>query len=68
MTKRIPLSFGPSEVSVEKRADGSLIVRTLAALPPYPRSMTDWFEHWAREAPERVFIAQRAPGFGPGAG
>ena len=27
--------------------------------------MTDWFEHWAREAPERVFIAQRAPGFGP---
>ena len=30
MTKRIPLSFGPSEVSVEKRADGSLIVRTLA--------------------------------------
>ena len=56
---KIPLTFGPPHVSVKRRPDGALIVRSPSPLPPYPRSMTDWLDHWARAAPDRVFIAER---------
>src|SRR5512138_3591274 len=46
-------------VAVEWRDDGSLRLRAPQALPAYPRSMIERLEHWARETPERVFLAQR---------
>ena len=58
----IPLTFGPPHVTVERRADGSVIVRSPEPLGPYPRSMTDWLDHWARAAPDRVFLAERQDG------
>ncbi len=59
---KIPLTFGPPHVTVERRADGSMIVSSPEPLAPYPRSMTDWLDHWARAAPERVFLAERKHG------
>jgi feruloyl-CoA synthase len=57
---RIPLAFGPPEVSVERRPDGALLVRSPHPLRSYPAAMTDWLDHWAKVAPDRVFLAERA--------
>jgi len=46
-------------IAAERRADGSLRLRAAEALPAYPRSMTERLDHWARAAPQRVFLAQR---------
>jgi len=54
-----PLRFGPVGVKVESRADGELILRSAIALGAYARCNGEWLERWAKEAPERVFIAER---------
>ena len=59
---KIPLTFGPPHVTVERRADGAMIVTSPEPLGAYPRSMTDWLDHWARAAPDRVFLAERQGG------
>jgi feruloyl-CoA synthase len=56
---RIPLTFGPSDVIVDRRPDGSMIVQSPHPLGPYPTAMTDWLDHWARVAPDRLFLAER---------
>jgi feruloyl-CoA synthase len=58
----IPLTFGPPHVAVERRADGAMIVTSPEPLQAYPRSMTDWLDHWALAAPDRVFLAERVDG------
>ena len=52
--------FGPLDPIVETRPDGVVVVRTAQPLPPYPDSWIDRLEHWAKVAPERVFLAERA--------
>ncbi len=59
MSSRTVLSFGPPEVVIDRRADGSVIVRSTGTLRPYVRAVTDWLDHWARETPNRVFIGER---------
>lgn len=55
-----PASVGGSVAAVfERRADGSLLIRSAESLDAYPRRMTDRLEHWARHAPDRVFVARR---------
>lgn len=50
----------PHSVHLEERADGSLILTsTLDHLSPV-RTVGDWLDRWAMEAPDRVFIAERA--------
>jgi feruloyl-CoA synthase len=56
---RMRLTFGPPDVSVERRSDGALLVRSPHPLGPYPPAMTDWLDHWAKVAPDRVFLAER---------
>jgi feruloyl-CoA synthase len=46
-------------VAAERRA-GCLYLRSPDALPAYPRKLTERLEHWAEQAPDRVFLAQRA--------
>ena len=53
------MRLGPREVRVEKRDDGSVLLRSPHALGAYPQKMTERLEHWARVAPDRVFLAQR---------
>ncbi len=57
---RIPLAFGPPDVTVERRPDGAMLVRSPSPLGPYPAALTDWLDHWAKVAPDRVFLAERA--------
>jgi len=51
--------LGPTTGAVEHRAAGIDIVRAQQALEPYPEKLSARLEHWARVAPERVFLAQR---------
>lgn len=54
------LKFAKPRVDVEKRTDGTMILRSPHPLAPYPRALGEWLVHWARTAPDRVFLAERA--------
>jgi len=52
---------GCLDVEVEHRADGAQVLRSKEPLAEHPARMTDRLEHWARVAPDRVFVARRDP-------
>src|SRR5437879_6410081 len=52
--------FATPAIVADRRADGSILVRSTVPLRPAARCIGDWLEHWARQAPERVFLADRA--------
>jgi feruloyl-CoA synthase len=54
--------FPPADVQCSRRSDGSLVVRPLHPLGPYPDKLTERLDHWAVYAPDRVFLAERDPG------
>ena len=51
--------LGPQDVTVERRTDGTLILRSPEPLGPYPDKITERLDHWAKVAPDRVFMAER---------
>jgi len=51
--------LGPRAVSVERRADGALLLRSPQSLARYPDKLGERLEFWAARAPARVFLAQR---------
>jgi feruloyl-CoA synthase len=42
-----------------RRPDGTICIRALDPLGPYPRTMTDRLEEWAANTPDAIFIADR---------
>jgi feruloyl-CoA synthase len=56
-----PVRLCAPEVIVERRADGTIFLRSPHALPPYADKLTERLEYWAAHAPDRVFMADRAP-------
>ncbi len=60
-TRMRPVRLGRPDVQFEHRPDGTIYVRPRATLPPCPARLTARLEHWAATAPERVFLARRAP-------
>jgi feruloyl-CoA synthase len=55
--RQVPL--GTADVEVDRRADGTLLLRSPHPLSAYPPKLTERLGYWAGEAPERTFIAQR---------
>jgi feruloyl-CoA synthase len=51
--------LGLREVTMERRADGTIHLRSPHKLAPYPAKLTERLEHWARMVPDRTFLAQR---------
>ena len=51
--------FAAPSVAAERRADGSILLKSTTPLQPYARCVGDWLEHWARQAPERIFLGER---------
>ncbi|WP_176086434.1 feruloyl-CoA synthase [Martelella sp. HB161492] len=47
-------------VNLEKRADGALLATSNVPLDPVVAHTGIWLDHWARTAPSRVFLAERA--------
>jgi feruloyl-CoA synthase len=54
------LRFAPARVDLERRADGTMLLRSPEPLGSYPRALTEWLAHWSDTAPERTFLAERA--------
>ena len=52
--------FAPVDVDLEKRRDGTMVLRSNTPPRPAERCLGEWLERWAREAPDRVFLAERA--------
>ena len=46
------ISFSDPEVSIDRRADGTIYLRPKKALGEYPERLTDRLHHWAEAAPE----------------
>jgi feruloyl-CoA synthase len=59
-----PISYGDPAVTIERHDDGTIYLRPTNAIGDYPERVTDYLHHWAREAPDRVFMAERAEGGG----
>jgi len=56
------MRLAPAKVELEKRRDGSLLLRSPQKLAPYARCVTEWLVQWSDKAPERLFLAERAKG------
>ena len=54
------VALGPSDIELERRADGSMLLRSPHPLGPYPAKLTERLDHWARVAPHRTLFAQRS--------
>jgi feruloyl-CoA synthase len=52
--------FAKPQIAVDHRADGSIWLRSTTKLEPYARCVGDWLEHWARQTPNRIFLAERS--------
>jgi feruloyl-CoA synthase len=50
---------GCLQATVERRADGSTVLRSTEPLGWYPARLTDHLEQWAGEVPDRTFVARR---------
>jgi feruloyl-CoA synthase len=52
--------FATPDIVAERRADGSVLLRSMTPLREATRCVGDWLEHWARQAPERIFLSERS--------
>ena len=55
----LSLRMAPAEVRIEKRPDGTIVLRSPEPLKKHERSVTLWLRQWAERAPERTFLAER---------
>jgi hypothetical protein len=56
-----PVRLGPTDVTVEHRADGALLLRSPYPLGGYPDTLTRRLAFWAAAAPDRTLFAKRDP-------
>ena len=54
-----PVRLGPAAATLDRRADGTILITSPHPLGAYPDKLTQRLEHWATAAPDRVFFAQR---------
>ncbi len=53
------VALGDARVCVERDPRGHTLLRSASVLGPYPQRITERLLKWAREAPDRTFIARR---------
>ena len=51
--------FATPKTVAERRADGSIVLRSPEPLRDSARCTSDWLEHFARQTPDRIFLAER---------
>jgi feruloyl-CoA synthase len=54
-----PVRLGAFDVVLEREPSGVIHIRTAQVLPPYHATLSEPLEHWAKAAPDRIFLAQR---------
>src|SRR6478672_1888211 len=50
----------PRDIGVERRSDGVVVLKSRIALQAYEKHIPASLAKWAKEAPERIWLAQRA--------
>jgi feruloyl-CoA synthase len=55
--RRIP--WPARDIAVDRRADGSIVMRSRVPLNPYPEHLPSLLRRWGVEAPDRTWLAQR---------
>ncbi len=55
----VPVNFLSARVNVERRDDGTLVLRSPELLESYARCIGEYLEHWAKERPDQVYLAER---------
>jgi feruloyl-CoA synthase len=59
-SKRNPYTgYVAPAVNVDREVDGCMRLSSSQRLTPYVRCVGGWLEHWGRETPDRVFLAER---------
>jgi feruloyl-CoA synthase len=51
--------FAPPAVELERRRDGTLVLRSSLPLGRHARCLGEFLEHWGRAAPDRDFLLER---------
>lgn len=54
-----PIDFLSRDVTVDRRADGSIVLQSNHKLRPYEKHVPAFLAKWAAEAPDRLWLAQR---------
>jgi feruloyl-CoA synthase len=54
-----PVRFFSPDVELNRRADGTWLMRSVDPLADYDQRVGDWLDFWAREVPERPFIVEQ---------
>ena len=54
-----PNTFAPREVLVDRRGDGSILLRSPLAYSGDGRTVCDFLPQWANDAGDRIFLAER---------
>ena len=57
--------FAAASVVAERKADGSIWLKSATPLQSYSRCVGDWLEHWARKTPDAIHFAERASADAP---
>jgi feruloyl-CoA synthase len=52
--------FAMPDIVADRRADGSIWLKSTAPLQPSARCVGDWLEQWAQQTPERIFLGERS--------
>ena len=52
--------FATPHIIADRKADGSIWLKSAAPLQPFARCVGDWLEQWARETPDTLFLAERS--------
>ncbi|MDX2238270.1 MAG: AMP-binding protein [Hyphomonadaceae bacterium] len=60
-----PLPQKAPDIAIERRADGCILLRSRTPMGERPRSVPHLLDERAAQFPERAWIKQRLPGFGP---
>lgn len=51
--------LGRLDPIMEIRLDGTMIVRSVQSMPPTGASLSHYLAHWAKAAPDRIYLAER---------
>ena len=54
------MRLAPPQAVLERRGDGSTLLRSPQKLGAHARCVTEWLVQWSDRAPDRVFLAERA--------
>ncbi|MFZ2466972.1 MAG: AMP-binding protein [Parvibaculum sedimenti] len=54
-----PVKFLERDIELERRGDGSMIMRSRIPLKPYEKHIPAFFRYWSEAEPDRTWLAQR---------